>query len=326
MNMKKILIVGCGELGSRFLQASLNIDIVSRIDVIEPNSISRNTASNRASEINSDLTKKIGWYNTISEISSRYDLCIIATHADVREVIIENVIKLGIKSVLTEKIVSQSTESYLNILKLAKIHEVAIWVNCKTRVYSIWKHIKERLKPSENLSYYSIGGAHGLCTNGLHAIDLFVHITGCKQLIDQNSVIDTDLVLTKRNKYDLTGTFNMVTENKSKCTIAYLANSLANNLEIIATPNFRWIIDYSSKQIFESSANNNWKMEPLIFEEENLSVSHMSISFIEDILRKNDCELPTISDTFIAHQYIFEVTLPIFNTALKKSDSNCPIT
>lgn len=324
--MKKILIVGCGELGSRFLQACLNIDIISGVDVIEPNSISRNTATSRAKEINSDLTVKIGWYNSISEISSNYDLCIIATHADVREAVIESVINLGVKSILTEKIVTQSTESYINILNLAKAHNVAIWVNCKTRAYSIWKYVKERLNPSEPLSYYSIGGAHGLCTNGLHAIDLFVHITECKQLIDQNSVIDADLMLTKRNKYDLTGTFNLVTENNSKCTIAYLANSQANNLEILATTNYRWIIDYSSKQVFESSVANNWKMEPLIFEEDNLSVSHMSIGFISDILKKNDSELPTIDDTFIAHRYIFEVTLPIFNAHLNKADNICPIT
>lgn len=324
--MKKILIIGCGELGSRFLQACLSIDIVSAIDIIEPNSISRNTAASRANEINPSLTEKIGWYNSISEITSSYDLCIIATHADVREAIIEKVINLGIKSILTEKIVTQSIESYVNILNLAKTNNVTIWVNCKTRAYSIWKYVKERLNPAEQLSYYSIGGAHGLCTNGLHAIDLFVHITECKQLIDQNSVIDTDLMLTKRNKYDLTGTFNMVTENNSKCTIAYLANSYANNLEIVATPSYRWIIDYSAKQIFESSVENNWKMEPLIFEENNLSVSHMSIRFISDILKKNDCELPTIADTFIAHRYIYEVSLPIFNASLKKSDNICPIT
>ena len=35
--MNKLLIVGCGELGSRFLQASISIGQFSIINIVEPN-------------------------------------------------------------------------------------------------------------------------------------------------------------------------------------------------------------------------------------------------------------------------------------------------
>ena len=324
--MKKILLVGCGELGSRFLQASLQVNDVNQIDVLELSDQAVEVARSRMNQIQFDHEAiKVNWHKSFSSVGQGADLCIIATQADGRENIFDEVFNLGIKNILTEKIVTQSLAAYEEILSKAEKSGVSVWVNCKTRDYPVWKYIKTKLDPSMELLYHSIGGNHGLCTNGLHTLDLFAFISDSKKLVDTNSRIDPILHMTKRNKYDLSGAFHLTGVGKSKCIIDYSASSSSSVLEVVATQQYRWVLDHATRQAFESSQENKWILEPIPFEGD-LSVSNMSIKFISDILKKNKCGLPTLQQTYSAHEFLFSVTLPVFNQLIGKADDICPCT
>ena len=324
--MKRIAIIGCGELGSRFLQAAAQISIISSIDIIEPFEKAREVAKQRLEQVllpNSLL--KVNWLNNIENIQYTYDLAIIATQADGREHIFEKVAMLGIKNILMEKIVCQSEGAYLKMLNIAESNNIKVWVNCKTRAYPIWEYIKTKIKPSDRVLYHSIGGNHGLCTNGLHSLDLFVFLSNSEKLVDLSSDIDEQVHVTKRNKFDLSGSFNLKGSNDSRCVIDYSQSSQSSFLEIVTTDNFRWVLDHATRQAFEGSMYNKWNMVPIPFEGD-LSVSGMSKQFISDILANSKCSLPDIKQTYPAHHYLFKVTLPIFNGFLKKDDDICPCT
>lgn len=324
--MNKVLIIGCGELGSRFLQAALQVKTISKIDIIEPSQKAIAEAKVRMDQINySKRLVEVQWHVSIDSITSGIDLCIIATQADGREKIFSNVIKLGIKKIITEKVVTQSLSGYKFILEEANDANVKVWVNCKTRAYPIWKYIYSKISPEESLTYHSIGGNHGLFTNGLHTLDLFAFISSSDNLIDNHSAIDPKLYKTKREKYDITGTFHLSGANNSKCIIEYSESNMSSFLEIVITPKFRWVLDHSSRQAFEGRQVNRWILEPIPFDG-NLSVSNMSVKFISDILESGECELPSLKDTYAAHEFLFLTTLPVFNKALNKIDDICPCT
>ena len=324
--MKKILLIGCGELGSRFLQASLQVSGVGHIAVVEPSDKALEVAKSRMNQIAFDKESLlVNFHDSISSAGSGFDLCIIATQANGREEIFKEVFQLGIKNILTEKIVCQSLSAYEEILNNEAKSDVNVWVNCKTRAYPVWKYIKSKIGDNEEVLYHSIGGNHGLCTNGIHSLDLFAFISNSDKFTDQHSRIDPVLQITKRNKYDLSGDFRLGGANNSRCIIDYTAGNLSSVLEIVTTPTHRWVLDHATRQAFEGCFDKNWVLEPILFEGD-LSVSNMSKAFINDILVTGSCELPTLEQTFAAHEYLFKVTLPVFNTLLGKQDEICPCT
>lgn len=320
----KLLLIGSGELGSRFLQASINTNLLNEITVIEPNEKSVILTKNRISDLEE---KKINiiWLTNISELKDDiFNICIIATQAENRIDIFKDIFKLKIKNILTEKIVTQTEEDFLFILNESKKLDIKIWVNCKTRCYPQWQYIKSKLNKNK-FSYHSIGGNHGLCTNGIHTIDLFVYLSESKYLIDNHSKFDKEIYLTKRNKYDFSGEINIIDNNNSKCIIDYSYSNNATILDTIISSEYRWVIDHSTKQFYEGSINNNWKLVEKDFNDD-LSVSFMSISFIEEILHRNNCSLPTLEETYLSHNFLFTHTLPFFNEFLNKTDNICPFT
>jgi hypothetical protein len=321
--MKRILLIGSGELGSRFLQAIVKTGNDIIIDIVEPNDSAIEIAKNRILEINNLYDfKLLQFYQNINEIKTKGDLVIIATHSDIRLELFQECIKIGYINFLFEKIVCQSKKDYNTIIELKNSYKLNIWVNCKTRCYPIWNYIKSKIINTK-FTFSSIGGNHGICTNGLHTIDLFVYLSNSDKLFVKNINIDNYLHLTKRNKFDLSGNISMEDENLNYFEIKYSKDNLLFPLDIIQNNQYRWIVDNSTRQAYESFENNTFRE---IDFKGDLSVSSMSVLFINQILLYNYCDLPSIEETQVSHNFIFDISLPIFNKLLNKTDDICPIT
>ena len=323
----KLLIIGCGELGSRFLQAAAQVREINQIDVVELSNRAKKTAQSRWIEVQKEGIEKIElvWHHSFNSSIPVSDLCIIATQSDTRLEVFERVISHGIKKIISEKIVTQSEASYLKIINLSEKNGVNIWVNCKTRAVQIWNEVKNKIDIQDHLVFHSTGGDHGLCTNGLHTLDLFAFLTESSELINDGSHLDYVLHKTKREKFDLSGVLSATGRNNSKCVISYSQFHRSMPFEVLSTSNYRWIIDPASQVAYEGERENGWKMKALYFSE-NMSVSHMSIDFIRECLLSNSSRLPNLQQTFAAHKFLYDVTLPIFNQLLNKDDDKCPIT
>jgi predicted dehydrogenase len=323
--MNKLLIVGCGELGSRFLQAAISINQFSVIEIVEPNNFAVETAKKRSLEVlTNDILSKINYYDNISQITEAGDLAIIATQADTRHIVFKEVVALGYKFIILEKIVTQSINQYEYMQQLAFENDIKVWVNCKTRCYPIWKYIKSKINLTDNITMHSIGGNHGLCTNGLHTIDLFNYLISSNELNIDFINMDPIIHNTKRNKYDTSGIISL-TDNRNTIILDYNMNHMQMPIDIVMTNNYKWIVDNASRKAFEMSNQNSNKTIEIPYEGD-LSVSFMSRAFISDILQKKNCELPTLDDCFTAHKMIFEIMLPHFKMHFEKNSKICPIT
>lgn len=325
--MKKILIIGCGELGSRFLQAAVSLNEITCIDIVEPGLQARETAQKRMEEVGRDLsTLTVNWFSDLSEQLTPGDMAVIATQSDVRLSVFEKAISLGYRYFLVEKIVTQSNRDYLRMLDLAQQNGAKVWVNCKTRNYPVWEYIKSKIDPSEKLIYHSVGGNHGICTNGLHTIDLFVFLAGEGSLTILETRFDKELQLTKRGKYDISGQLQVENnKNKSLLVLNYEAGHNQMPIDLLFSGKYRWIVDNSTRQAFESFADGERKLLPIPFDGD-VTVSGMAKLFIKDILENHRCALPTLEDCYPAHKAMFDATLPLFNEQLHKQDDICPAT
>src|SRR3989338_8515381 len=294
---KKVLIVGCGQLGSRHLQAVAQIADVSDIFVFdhEPNALK--TAQARLAE-GQPVSKntRIHWSTALRADFSGGDLCINAMQAKDRCSAVKKVCEdLGYKNFLIEKVVAPSLEEYEDLMNFSEAHRLSVWVNCKSRAYGIHKYIRSRLNPGETITFAAVAGNHGLANNGIHEADLFVYHDNCQDITLTGQHIEQKLHSSKRGKaiYDLAGTLIAVSEKGSECVISFKPDHSAPDTVFLVSPSARFMVDHYRKYALESYAKDDWAWRQVPIDE-NWMVSSMTRRFAEDILKTDVCELPTL--------------------------------
>ena len=83
MQSKRVLIVGCGEIGSRHLQAIAAVPQVREVEVVEPRPEGLQKGRERVAAVpdrNKGITFR--WFRSLDEASRDGDPCIVATQAD----------------------------------------------------------------------------------------------------------------------------------------------------------------------------------------------------------------------------------------------------
>ena len=326
----RILIIGCGQLGSRHLQAIACLPEVSEIEIVDPRPEALELGSARLAEVDDRLasTKTYRWLSSIEDATPKGHLCIVATQARGRGQIVRQVAEvLGYTAFLLEKIVAQSTGEYETLMTFAAEKRLSVWVNCKTRAYPFHQYVKGRLDPAEPITFSVVGGNHGLANNGVHAADLFVFYDGSQTFAQAGDRIDPILHPSKRGNevFDLSGTLLGGTARGSHFTISY-AGDHANSEQItIATPSYRCIVDHMQRWAVESDAATGWAYRPVAFEG-NLMVSEMTKRFASDILARGRCLLPTLEEAFLGHRFILDVLQPHFSRLLERKVERCPVT
>lgn len=325
----RVLIVGCGELGSRHLQAVASLPQVGEIEVIDPRPEALARGRERLAEVPDRQPSTIcRWLSSIEEASKGGDLCIVATQADVRcEVVRQVAGSFGYASFLLEKMVAQSVRDYEELMRLAEARSLGVWVNCKQRAEPLHRAIKGKVNPSEQITMSVVGGNHGLATSGIHSADLFVFLDRASHIYSSGSKIDQVLHPSKRGAqvFDLSGTLHGFSEKGSRFALSFMATSKSPDHVSIVTPRYRWIIDRQFRWVFESSADCGWSWNQIPLEN-NLMVSNMAKAFAADILSKGNCELPTLQECFPAHDFILSALQPHFNKLLGKELDRCPVT
>ena len=135
--MKKIFIIGAGQLGSRHLQALKNITIPLDINVIDPSKKSLDIAKQRYDSIKIIDNNNVSYYESINDVDSLsiVDLVIIATASNVRfQATIQLLNKFSVKTIIFEKILFNNPKDYSKIHKLLKSKNVSAFVNCTMRM------------------------------------------------------------------------------------------------------------------------------------------------------------------------------------------------
>jgi len=328
MKKYKICIVGCGELGSRHLQAVASLPAISEIHIIDSNLKAFELGKSRLKQI-SDINQEIkfSWSGKIDQQAAKGDLCIVATQAKGRCQLIKEIFqRLGYRKFLIEKLVAQSLDDYQDLLAFVRANHLLIWVNCKSRAYSAHKHIKSRLDPDEPIVFSIIGGNDGLANNGIHAVDLFSFYTKGQKIHRSATHIDPILHPSKRGPevFDLSGSLYGYSDKGSVFMLSFASGSSAPTLISIVGSKASFIVDHYKKFAYESHADSNWQWSRIPFEE-NFLVSNMTKAFAADILQESKCDLPTLEECYPAHEFIFEALASVFKQLLKTDGAYCPV-
>ena len=325
----RILIVGCGELGSRHLQAVSVLEEVAEIEVVEPDA-DRIVMGQRRLDEGKDRNRGIRyrWLSSLDDVSPEGDLCIVATQADVRcEVVREVVDRTTYHDFLLEKIVAQSIEDYDALLDLSRARNLAVWVNCKKRAHEAHRRVKARLNPDLPLTLSVIGGNHGLASQGVHAADLFAFYDGSSRIEPGEVHVDPVLHQTKRGPgvSELSGTLNGQSVKGSRFFLSLESDHRAPPIFSVVSDGYRAVVDDMTRSFYESSAESGWDWSHVPYNQD-LKVSTMTRSFAHDIVLTGGCQLPTLQECRAAHEFILTAVRPHFSRLVGRELERSPVT
>jgi len=325
MNQATILLIGAGQLGSRHLQALINLQAPSSIIVIDPSLDSLNLTEQRAKEISGYDRHQLTYRQEIKDLP-KIDFAVVATSANVRRQIVEDLLsKTNVKNLLLEKVLFQSTQDCIEVGKLLADRNVKTWVNAPRPMWSCYKALKQSIGGEPIQKFISGGSGWGLACNAYHMLDLFTWLTDSKIMNLSSEFIDKQPIPSKRNGFDeLTGTLIGSFENGTVFTLSDLIGPPKDSYFLLETKDHLIHINEVTQKLTLVSG----KPLPSEFTEIKFAPEFQSTltnRVVEDILQRGDCELATYDQASEIHQKMLNAFAKHFPQS-QKGESLCPIT
>lgn len=323
-----IVIVGCGQIGSRHLQAVAKLKDSKRILIVERNPASRKLAEQRLFDVLPEVgSTEIEWHTDINGLDRGGDLAIIATGAKGRSNIVEELIDKGCRRFLLEKIVCQSDDEYKKLLKACREKGVKAWINCVRPYFPFYEKVIELMKNDGAITFHAMAGNLGLGCNAIHLLSLLGALVGNNDDLELSGVHLSPELLPNKRRRDLIEFAGSITARTSKQSFASITFHPHNSASIIinaASENWRFIVDESGTVAFLSSKEKGWKWQEHEFK--FLYSSSLTAIIADSILTVEKCKLPTLEDCYVPHRELFRIFNEHLNALSDRDSSLCPIT
>lgn len=194
------LIIGAGQLGSRYIQGLTLLADLKAIWVVEPDSFAMKRAHSRFLEMpdHAQIQFRPAALSALADHQESFDFGIIATPALHRLEQLQAMINLGIKTILCEKVTFQSVDLCKRASVLAAHAGAHVHVPYIMRYIPLYRDLRARLiGHNEPILLRINAGNVGLGCNLIHYLDCFEYITS--QTIERiHTTIDLPLEKNKR--------------------------------------------------------------------------------------------------------------------------------
>jgi len=328
--MINIVIIGCGQIGSRHLQGLSEIKNGANIYLVDTSAQSIKTAKDRFEEVinhNESIKFQIK-VSEINQIIDDIDVAIIATSSLIRASVTKKLLSyVTVKNIIFEKFLFQNRFEYADINNLLKEKKIKAWVN---QWWSSSVGFIEMAKWFRNdIQEVHIEGKNwGLACNSVHYVEYFDVITGMGKLTVKEINLDNKVIESKRPGYfELTGSLSIESETgvllHLKCVHEKkLGNNKLMNIRIKGKG--RHLEASLVNQVLKCDYHDDLS-EGSFKEYATPKQSKMTGSIIEAIYSNNNCNLPTYEQSVKQHLVLFDCFEGIFKKQLKLNGS-CPIT
>lgn len=199
--MKRILLIGAGNLGKRHLQSLKSSKFDLEIMAVEPSAAAADAAQ-EAYEATGRTggIKRLEFSESTEQLDFRPDVAIIATPATGRLELMASAIELGARLIILEKVAFNSVGDIDEATALVKASGAKVWVNCPRRLNPLYQELKSYFAGTKIAKLEVIGANYGLACNFVHFVDLFAYLIGERNYEISLTGIDT-VEQSKRNSY-----------------------------------------------------------------------------------------------------------------------------
>lgn len=323
--MKKIFIVGAGQLGSRHLQALKSVDIPLDITVIDPSGEALKTAKERYEVITGVETHQVRYLKEIPVSFDTVDIAIIASNSNVRRLIVETLLANGpVLCMVLEKLLFDRKDDFFTIRELFNSKRVKAWVNCSMRTMPFYAGLQSQFQ-STPFIYSVTGSQFGLITNAIHYIDHIAYLSGDSSYVIDAHLLQAPPIESKRKGFlELNGTLTAHFSNGCLGIFTCFPNGTLPILIEITSSEVRIISKESEGKALISDRQNNWMLREV---EANIPFqSQMTTRVVTDILMRGTCDLVGYDESMNLHLTLLEGVQSFINYRAEKIFDIYPFT
>lgn len=326
MTKSHILLIGAGQLGSRHLQGLALSTVDIDISVVDPSEASLKLTQERLAEVSlSPSIGSVNFYNDLQDVKGVVDCCIIATNAQYRLQILENLLsKLTVKSIVFEKVLFQSEAQIQKATALLAEKDIAAWVNCPRRMFPFYQHLKNHIGTVDALSLTATGNGWDMACNGIHLIDLWSYLSGSTNYTLETSGLLPHLISSKRAGYiEVEGVLTGAHAGHDFSLHCSRTDEPVSLHLTIETPTEVYCVDEMKGACsITNKVDGSERVETFSV----LYQSQLSNVIVENILASGDCPLTTYADSAAIHRPFVEGLLTFINAHSDDTYAVCPIT
>jgi len=320
-----IILIGAGQLGSRYLQGLSRTDVNINIYVLDPEPNALAVAKKRFENMQNSLKiLSVSYFREIKNFNIEFDLAIIATTANVRKNVIKSLLaKNKIKNMILEKVVFQSIEDFNEISVLLNKNNISTWVNCPRRITPFFQRLKKEINKDYPIHIIINGNNWGLASNTIHILDLMAFLSGELNYLIDISQLDNQLYDSKRIGFiEFGGKLSVKSDNGDTIELFDYRKNNDQFQFTIEHNNSRFTID-QNKGIVTQFLNNK-KISELEF----CIPMHSELikPVMSDIIIRSSSNLTSFKDSLILHRSMLKAFNKHLSNALGKKVNICPIT
>lgn len=311
--MKSVLLIGCGNIGFRHLQALVQLPQAVEIMVVEPNLLAHPRIATLIAEHKG--SHRIELRDSLPSMVAHFDLAVLATPANHRRIIVENLLsRYKIAVMILEKVLFQRLEDLDAVQTLLVAHGVKAYVNCGRRYFPGYVDLKRRFSVQQQPLDISVSGSSfNLASNAVHFIDLAEYLNGCGCVKLDGAGLQAGSCAAKHaDCIEIFGNLTAYLVNGARLTIDCGADGpLAVAVEL-SGQSIAITIDEVARKITESEVTTD-------FLSKNVSEC---VEIYATVLQSGQCNLTPYADSIRQHRLYLSVVLAHLSLP---QDAICPV-
>lgn len=317
---QSLLLVGAGQLGSRYLQGFVASESELEITVVDPSLESLQTAKSRWIEAGGDrCSHEVRWLGSLPADLKRVDIALIVTSSKGRASLIKKIANtIQVSYWVLEKHLAQSA-SELNLIQLATANSLGCWVNLPRRLMKWHSLLKAQFAEIGPLHVSVSTGLPELAGNCIHFIDLVSWWTGEQLRSVDTTFLGKDWFPAKRPRYY---------EIDGELTVRFSGGSTLIVREGPKWPVMSMRISTLNAEYWEVDENLGTAIAPSkeCFRGVLELQSSISGRLVDEILLRGKCDLPTLHESAATYTIFLDAMLAHWNRAQNRNDDLVPIT
>lgn len=317
--MKKVSIIGAGQLGSRHLQGLMKGKTEMEVWVVDQSQESLKVAKERCEQVEPHTPKVVHYAVSINDLPLEMDLVIVATGSKPRADIVKSLLEhSSVKYMVLEKFLFTRLNEYEEVGKLLREKGTKCWVDCTRRMFPCYHELAGTIDKESPVVMTHYGQNWGLCCNTVHFIDLWMYLAGDCPFKVNMAEVQPCIVESKRNGYiELFGKEMFESENGDKLTLASYETYSGDSTITIENAGRTIIID---------EANGNCRCNG---EERPMKLymqSEFSGALADEILANGESHLVDYFTSAKYHKPYLKAVIDFVNKIQGTESDSCPIT
>lgn len=314
--MKNVLLIGCGNIGFRHLQAlgsAVEGGQALEITVVEPNRAAHERIADHLATLGAAASTTL--LSDLPPGPGQYDLAIFATNSAARRAAFDAADRrFSLKSVVFEKVLFPTLGDLGAVAVALRENRIEGYVNCGRRTAPGYQSLRSELS-ARPVDITVDGANYGLGSNAIHFLDLAEFLNSASIVELNTSGLRPGSVPSKRDGYiEVFGTIEARLSNGA--TIRITCDQIGGpnvTLHLSADPD-EFDIDETGRRLIHNGAEHDFAMR---------HVSELSGTYVE-LLNTGRCELTPYADSARQHSFFLSGLLRHFGRPAEP-DEVCPV-